>query len=411
MDTQAINKGGFSQVFRPHPSQFGEGQVKYIIKRPRSMTEQQKAQRTTEQQQKRKRQTIAKYTVQKKMLDIIRMKNPSVANLFNQVYQIRQTQSRMKDLGNMNLRDAVVNGSVYRQIIKPNMDQIFDQLIKGTIAILSVGIVNRDIKLENIMVVHDEKTNKYNIVFIDFADSLTRYYIEHKMIKVDNPDTFNIFGTKFYMSPELLRRRQYKDYSYDRYTAWGEYVANDLWTLGMVMYYLIYRMSPYEMYKKVYHPKRLITPLQFYERALLHKNSPMYENIFPIRENIKSKHLTTIKQLLSLDPNMRIQWYQDQLNAAANKKRKLSSSAQQGQSLSKKKKKSYTPSIQQQTQQSSSDMQIQTQQQQSSSKKNNNYAVLHAPGIQMLLDAATQIQKQKLSNQNKSSSSRTSVKK
>lgn len=280
-----LGKGGFSTVYRPSKTQ--QGERPYVIKRPNPQAT-----------QKERRKTNFKYNRQKRILDYLRKKFPTKSNLFNQIYEVRQNQVIMKDLGDMDLSTLVYD---HFDQITPNVNHLFTQLKNGLLTMLQAGIVHRDIKLANIMV--EQKNGHFYICFIDFADSLTRKEIEKKL------RSFHAAGTVNFMSPELLHRvfGPKRDL---RKGDWEEYVANDLWALGVVLYILIYGQYPLPAFKKR-HPSIenfFPSPLQFYMGM---KDRPdIYDSIFSthdLPEN-KKRLVPDVKALLSLNPIDRLRW-------------------------------------------------------------------------------------------------------
>lgn len=86
----------------------------------------------------------------------------------------------------------------------------------------SYGIVHRDLKLDNIMVI--DETEESEIKVVDFGLS--------KMIGPGETCT-EPFGTLGYAAPEVLQRKQY-----------GKEV--DIWGLGIITYILLTGLSPFE---------------------------------------------------------------------------------------------------------------------------------------------------------------------
>jgi len=85
------------------------------------------------------------------------------------------------------------------------------------------NIIHRDLKLENILIKYIDK-EKYII-------KLTDYGCSKRLISLSR--NCNIYsGTLPYMSPEILKG---KEYNY----------KNDLWSIGIIIYRLIYGKSPY----------------------------------------------------------------------------------------------------------------------------------------------------------------------
>jgi len=85
-----------------------------------------------------------------------------------------------------------------------------------------IGIIHRDIKPENILLV--EKNSENLILKIsDFGLSKILF----------NEFTFESFGSPVFAAPEIANRLKY------RFEA-------DVWSIGVVMYFLFYGKTPYE---------------------------------------------------------------------------------------------------------------------------------------------------------------------
>lgn len=282
--TQQVNKGAFSTVYRPITLR--QGQAPYVIKRPNiSLTE--------TEMKKLKR----KYKNQKSILDSIHKQNPTKSHYFNQIYSITQGgQSVMKDLGGRDLGWYIKNKN---HGLSDNVNDIIQQLEDAVVAMLSSGVAHRDIKPENIMAQYDESTGKFNIILVDFADSITKP-------RIDRSKSFLDFGTPRYMSPQALGRRQENNYNKGD---WTEYVANDLWSLGIVIYTLLYDKQPLEVFRALYPQHHNFTVKKLYK---IFRDHPEFYNdkFFPPIEN---KYMNDLRSLLSLDPGVRLKWFEKKL--------------------------------------------------------------------------------------------------
>lgn len=98
--------------------------------------------------------------------------------------------------------------------------ELVEQLVKGLYALHSLGIIHRDIKLENVLLDSDEALN---IKIIDFG--LSRFM-------GINEYTEDIAGTLYYFPPEILKK--------ERITQKG-----DIWSLGVVLYFILLKTFPF----------------------------------------------------------------------------------------------------------------------------------------------------------------------
>lgn len=307
---EKLGKGGFSSVYRP--TSFKEGQKHHVIKRPNPDVSQQE-----------KRLMLKKYKRQKKLLDYLHKKYPQTL-FFNQIYNINddQVQVSMKDLGNTDLNTIVRNQ--FDRLTR-DVDHVIPQLINAIISLFHAHVVHKDIKLDNIMANYNQDTGHYTITLIDFADSMVKNEILEKYNK------FIIAGTVKFMSPELLLR-VFRTGDTKKGT-WEEYIANDLWSLGIVLYFILYGEHPHSKFTKLYpsQKQRTNSPNKFYDKM---KQEPeLYDELFSteILPDIKKKYVPIVKSLLSLNPTDRIDWLINYLKEQRKKRSHGSNSIQQTQ--------------------------------------------------------------------------------
>ena len=95
---------------------------------------------------------------------------------------------------------------------------------KGIIYLHSKQICHRDIKLENILVMKNDK-----IKIIDFGFA----------VKCNKDSYQKLFcGTPSYMAPEILNKKKYNPY------------YSDIWSLGVLFYAMIYGKFPFDFNNK-----------------------------------------------------------------------------------------------------------------------------------------------------------------
>ena len=118
-------------------------------------------------------------------------------------------------------------GGELSNVIKSGMDltqvkYYFNQILSGYLHLLSLNIIHRDMKAQNIMLTHD--LNQLKI--IDFGLS-----------KVINTDmTRTVVGSPAYMAPERLGAQDYDS-------------TSDIWSLGIILYEMIYHINPFHSCK------------------------------------------------------------------------------------------------------------------------------------------------------------------
>ena len=129
-------------------------------------------------------------------------------------------------------------------------------------------IIHRDLKLENILIKNIDK-EKYIIKLSDYGCS-------KRLISLSrNCNTYS--GTLLYMSPEILKGEEYN-------------YKCDLWSIGIIIYRLIYGKSPYIGDKDI---------------ALINKIDKLGNKIIKIENEVLND---LVKRLLEKDPEKRISW-------------------------------------------------------------------------------------------------------
>lgn len=369
-----VGRGGYSSVWRP--KSLAEGATPHVIKRPKQdITPKQRA------------QVVGKYKHQKELLDHLHEKVPKTASrLFNRILKIREDGSVvMTDLGNTTLYTML--GKQYLNLYN-DMANVWIQLKLGVVSMILSGVAHRDIKDGNIMV-WKTPSGKFQVVFIDFSDSITKKEVEEL-------NTFVLFGTKDYMSPELLKRRCDRD---KKKGSWDEYVANDLWALGILLYRMLYNKRPIDMFRQMdpdfwapilpecksqNEPVKLL--LGFYND--MREYPAIYESLFlPVPG--KEKFVQEAKQLLSLDPKPRLAWLDATTRSFLQwQARKLAQKQQKQQQKQQKQQ----PQQKQQSHTHKRPHLSSSSQQQRQTKRAKMTAMR---GVQMLLRAASALQEKK----------------
>lgn len=127
----------------------------------------------------------------------------------------------------------VYDGDLWNYILeknpsKSNVLSFFDQMKKAVGYIHSIGLIHRDIKLENFLVKKTDGASEINIVLADFGFS-------RKISGEKDPIYSTRFGdgTALYMAPELIVREKYP------------HKAPDYWAMGVCFYYMLYRKFPF----------------------------------------------------------------------------------------------------------------------------------------------------------------------
>ena len=171
------------------------------------------------------------------------------------------------ELCDENLTQYIVNNKIASQI--EEIKEILNQL-NNTFKIMDDNLLaHRDIKLENILVKHEE--NGKNIFKI--AD----YGISKKLLSMSKKFTSS-GGTPNFMAPEVLEGENYN-------------LECDLWSLGVVIYVLYFNKYPYDASTEL----GIYNKIKNFGQKILNKS--------------EDKNLDNlIRQLLTADPKKRITW-------------------------------------------------------------------------------------------------------
>ncbi|KAK9813840.1 hypothetical protein WJX73_001401 [Symbiochloris irregularis] len=145
---------------------------------------------------------------------------------------------------------------------------IFQQLIIGVDYCHQMGVANRDLKLENLLLDRDHNNRRPLLKICDFG------YSKHEL---NSPATTGV-GTPIYMAPEII-------YGSSRYDA----KQADIWSVGIILYTILYGRYPFNSNDPDY--PRLVVNAQY--------NLPD-----DIQVSMSCKNL--LKDLLVPDPHRRI---------------------------------------------------------------------------------------------------------
>lgn len=179
----------------------------------------------------------------------------------------------LKTANNMYLVYEFCDGSTLEHILAtrerlPEQEalKIFSHLLNACRALYKENILHRDIKPSNILL------HKGVIKLADFGFC--------KRLHSPNELTLSMVGSPIYMAPEILRGYPYS-------------VKADIWSLGVLLYELIYGMCPYE-------DKTLAGLISQFDTKTLS---------FPQDINTISQSTETLlRKLLTIDTKQRIDW-------------------------------------------------------------------------------------------------------
>ena len=151
----------------------------------------------------------------KNEIEILRLlKHPNIVKYYNVIENRRNTHLIMEHGGKVNLKDIIDKKKMSRTFAIKS----FKMIVEAVAYIHSLGIVHRDLKVENITV-----NKQHEVKLVDFG-----FAVKHKGKKLSD-----ILGTPNYMGPEISQRRMYD----------GE--ANDVWALGVIFYFMVTGKYPF----------------------------------------------------------------------------------------------------------------------------------------------------------------------
>jgi serine/threonine protein kinase len=147
----------------------------------------------------------------------------------NIISMIEYSYSNSSDDLNFIVEDYASNGDLYdilkKSVISERLSKFIIECILNALiyAYRIHNISHRDIKLENILIMKDG-----NIKLADWG--LSAFNIKKRKCK-------RICGTKLYMAPEILLKKEYDS------------TKSDVWSLGVVLFLLCCKSKPYEEFE------------------------------------------------------------------------------------------------------------------------------------------------------------------
>jgi len=129
-----------------------------------------------------------------------------------------------------------------KQVTLPWLYALTGQMLETLQLIHSMGIVHRDIKLENILVDDDDNSDEMvNFTLIDFGSAAED--------KGDGIINSNYAGTYGYYSPQLVQAGVDRSTQHVRSfnPSFDAYVKGDIFALGVVLFLLMEKREPFEL--------------------------------------------------------------------------------------------------------------------------------------------------------------------
>ncbi|RIA96204.1 kinase-like domain-containing protein [Glomus cerebriforme] len=162
---------------------------------------------------------------------IAMQQDPEEANLRAKERVLRAR--RMRHAHEQSTINPLNNVSSNHYLDLPEIWSLFIDICEGLAHLHRHGIVHRDLKPSNLLLHYNEgRTDRPRVLISDFGEC-------EILDQLTERERTGATGTLEFMAPELLtvdeRGKFYKDYSQ----------KSDMWSLGMVLYYLCYSRLPY----------------------------------------------------------------------------------------------------------------------------------------------------------------------
>lgn len=166
--------------------------------------------------------------------------------------------------------DYYKNGDLYKFLNNRSLKEKFAkkymfQLRDGIQYLFSKNIIHRDLKPQNILIDDD-----HNLIITDFG--LAKHFQTNEMMET-------MCGSPLYMAPEIMKRENYS-------------IQSDLWSLGVILYQMLYGKLPYFSKSIILLNKEINT------------KSVDYHSTYKISKEC----IDLIKSMLIKNPKERITW-------------------------------------------------------------------------------------------------------
>jgi len=289
-----INKESFVTIIQGDITQFyevqkkiGEGAYGKIYK---VRNKQSGDIRAMKQITKTKIQDMGKFQTEIKILSML--DHPNIVRLF----EVIEDDKYYNLLEELCTGGELLTRAQKTQLKEKEIAKIFHQIMSGVAYIHGMGIVHRDLKLENILFASEDPMSPIKIIDFGFSVFMGNYN-ENEKDKDKSKDGDNTdlkkfgfkrlkskVGTLYYISPEIIK---------------GNYDEKcDIWACGVILYILLAGYPPFtgNTDKEVYN---LITSLKYDFDKDHWKNVSKYAKDLIKNMLIPAKHRYSAKQVLS----------------------------------------------------------------------------------------------------------------
>lgn len=239
---------------------------------------------------------------------------PSYSGLFSYISQVSRNPVKMKMLhvDGETLTDTIRKRP---QELRADLDHVIRQLVEAVHVMHEANVVHMDIKPHNIMVrtVPGGERPRLLVTLIDFGHSMSRQFLENERV-------VHFRGTYLYMAPELLSGRLSKGPVAPM--SWDDYRACDLWSLGVVIYMMIYGELPIDTYNSTIY-RANPSHVKYFSRDnrdsinafndFMKKNRSVFNLLFNISDDTsvlqaRDRWIRLLRKLISFYPEERLEY-------------------------------------------------------------------------------------------------------
>ena len=260
-----IGTGGFGHVYEAKDKETNEKRALKIIDKD-TIREDFMIENIREMDDEEMESYIQDFIKETKYMEMIQEKGNKNTVRFYEYFDNENEFIIVMELCDENLVKNIVNKNQ-----SYNIKQIYEFLsqLNNTFKIMNENkIAHRDLKLENILIKHENKGTIY---------SLSDYGLSNKLLSISKKFSTKV-GTFSYMAPEVIEGKPYDN-------------KCDLWSLGVIIYQLFFKKFPYNGEA---------------EYAVLQQIKDNGQKMLDTTNNIDLDDL--IRKMLVKDPEKRITW-------------------------------------------------------------------------------------------------------
>ena len=287
----AINKGDITQFYEVI-KKIGEGSYGKIY---RVKNKQSGDIRAMKQIMKSKIPNIEKFQNEIKILSMV--DHPNIVRLF----EVIEDDKYFNLLQELCTGGELLQKMQRTQLKEKEIAKIFNQIMSAVAYCHEMGIVHRDLKLENILFASEAPDSPVKIIDFGFSVLLGKGLNKDKEKDGSDPKKFGFkrmktkVGTLYYISPEIIK---------------GNYDEKcDIWACGVILYILLCGYPPFNgsSDKEVYN---IITQVKY------DFNNPAWKNVSKYAKELIKNMLTPAKNRYTAIQVLNSKWFDIKLKDA-----------------------------------------------------------------------------------------------